>query len=215
MTQRKLVLLSDLYFDSNGELNERIQSLFQQKQQPSIGYIPSSSDPQRIYVEHTRRYYRQLGIEDLQYYDLDTEYEEGRINSLFQCDAIHLSGGNTFYFLSMLQKRNLLERLRSYVNSGGILIGVSAGSILMTPSIRLAGYGEDADENDIDLTDLRALGLVNFEFAPHWDRSEVMLQSFQEYIQLHQTKVYACPDGGAVIVENESLELFGGAAPAQ
>ncbi|PZT53497.1 Type 1 glutamine amidotransferase-like domain-containing protein [Paenibacillus silvae] len=214
MTQRKLVLLSDLlYFDSNEKLNERIQSLFQQKQ-PSIGYIPSSSDPQRIYVEHARRYYRQLGIEDVQYYDLDAEYEEGRSNPLFQCDAIHLSGGNTFYFLSLLQKRNMLERLRSYVNSGGILIGLAGGSILMTPSIRLAGFGEDADENYIDLTDLRALGLVNFEFAPHWDRSEVMLQSFQEYIQLHQTKVYACPDGGAVIVEDESLELFGGAVLA-
>lgn len=214
MTQRKLVLLSDLYFDSNDELNERIQSLFQQKQ-PSIGYIPSCSDPQRIYVEHTRRYYRQLGIEDVQYYDLDTEYEESRMDSLFQCDAIHLSGGNTFYFLSMLQKRNLLERLRSYVNSGGILIGVSAGSILMTPSIRLAGYGEDADENHLDLKDLRALGLVNFEFAPHWDGTEVMLLSFKEYAQLHQTKVYACPDGGAVVVENESLGLFGGAISAQ
>lgn len=213
MTRRKLVLLSDLYFEPNDELNERIRSLFQQ-QKPSIGYIPSCSDPQRIYVEHTRRYYRQFGIEDVQYYDLDTEYEESMLDSLFQCNAIHLSGGNTFYFLSLLQKRNLLDQLRSYVSNGGILIGVSAGSILMTPTIRMAGYGEDADENQIALTDLHALSLVNFDFAPHWNGSEEVLHTLKEYARSHQTEVYVCPDGGAVIVENESLELFGGSIPA-
>ena len=211
MTRRKLVLLSDVYFHANDRLNERIRSLFQPKQ-PSIGYIPSCSDPQRIYVEQTRRYYRQLGIEDVQYYDLDTEYEEGMLDSLFQHDAIHLSGGNTFYFLSLLQKRNVLDQLRSYVDKGGILIGVSAGSILMTPSIRLAGHGEDADENYIQLTDLQALGLVHFEFAPHWDGTEETLHALQEYAQLQQTEVYGCPDGGAVIVEDDSIERFGGAA---
>ncbi|MEK3827755.1 Type 1 glutamine amidotransferase-like domain-containing protein [Paenibacillus sp. FSL K6-1558] len=213
MAQRKLILLSDLYFERNDELNERIRSLFQHKK-PSIGYIPSCSDPQRIYVEHTRRFYRQFGMEDVQYYDLDTEYEESMLDSLFQCDAIHLSGGNTFYFLSLLQQRNRIEQLRSYVSDGGILIGVSAGSILMTPTIQIAGYGEDADENHIGLTDLQALALVDFEFAPHWDRSEEMMQSFREYAQNHQSKVYACPDGGAVVVENESLELYGGTTPA-
>jgi len=65
-----LVLLSDLVFESNDKLDQRIRSLFESAQ-PSIGYIPSCSDPERKYFEHTRRYYNQIGIDNIQYYDLD------------------------------------------------------------------------------------------------------------------------------------------------
>ncbi len=81
-----LVLLSDLVFESNDKLDQRIRSLFN-SEQPSIGYIPSCSDPERKYFEHTRRYYNQIGIDNIQYYDLDLEYEEstfGLISSVMQ-----------------------------------------------------------------------------------------------------------------------------------
>jgi dipeptidase E len=204
----KLVLLSDLVFESNHKLNQRILSLFD-SEQPPIGYIPSCSDPERRYVELTRRYYNRLGIDTMHYYDLDMEYEESTFGSIFKCDAIHLSGGNTFYFLSILQKRNVLDLLRSYVKSGGILIGVSAGSILTTPTIEIAGYGEDADENEVGLNDMKALGLVGFEFAPHWDGSEDTMDSLREYTRVNSTAVYACQDGGGVVINGESVELYG------
>lgn len=204
----KLVLLSDLYFESNDELDQRILSLFD-SEQPSIGYIPSCSDLERKYFEHTRRYYNRLGIDTMYYYDLDTEYEESIFGSIFECDAIHLSGGNTFYFLSVLQKRNALGLLRSYVKRGGILIGVSAGSILTTPTIKIAGYGKDADENNVGLNDMKALGLVDFEFAPHWDGSEDTLNSLREYTRVNRMAVYACEDGGGVVIDGESVELYG------
>nr|WP_154892335.1 hypothetical protein [Paenibacillus xylanexedens] len=60
----KLVLLSDLPFQANEELNQRILELFG-RDKPSIGYIPSCSDPERKYFEHTVRYYNQLGIENI------------------------------------------------------------------------------------------------------------------------------------------------------
>ncbi|WP_405158848.1 Type 1 glutamine amidotransferase-like domain-containing protein [Paenibacillus sp. FSL H8-0283] len=203
-----LVLLSDLAFDSNDKLDQRIRSLFD-SEQPSIGYIPSSSDPERKYFEHTRSYYNQIGIDNIQYYDIDLEYEESTFGSIIECDAIHLSGGNTFYFLSLLQKRNVVGLLRSYVKSGGILIGVSAGSILTTPTIEIAGYGEDADENKVGLNDMKALGLVNFEFAPHWDGSEDTLNSLREYTRVNRTTVYVCQDGSGVVIDGESEELYG------
>ncbi|MCL6659995.1 Type 1 glutamine amidotransferase-like domain-containing protein [Paenibacillus amylolyticus] len=203
-----LVLLSDLVFESNDKLDQRIRSLFN-SEHPSIGYIPSCSDPERKYFEHTRRYYNQIGIDNIQYFDLDLEYEERTFGSIFECDAIHLSGGNTFYFQSLLQKRNMVGLLRSYVKSGGILIGVSAGSILTTPTIEIAGYGEDADENEVGLNDMKALELVDFEFAPHWDGSEDTLDSLREYSRVNRTAVYACQDGGGLVIDCASVELYG------
>ncbi|KGP85525.1 MULTISPECIES: Type 1 glutamine amidotransferase-like domain-containing protein [unclassified Paenibacillus] len=204
----KLVLLSDLYFESNHELDQRILSLFN-SDQPSIGYIPSCSDPERKYFEHTVRYYNQLGIKSIDYYDLDLEYEENRFNTIFENDAIHLSGGNTFFFLSLLQKRTAMGLLRSYVNKGGILIGVSAGSILTTPTIEMAGYGKDADENHVGLMDKQALALVDFEFSPHWDGSEETLDSLRDYVLTNSTTIYACEDGAGIVVDGEVIELYG------
>lgn len=203
-----LVLLSGLVFESNDKLDQRILRLFN-SEQPSIGYIPSCSDPERKYFEHTKRYYNQIGIDNIQYYDLDLEYEESTFGSIFECDAIHLSGGNTFYFLSLLQKKCAWFLLRSYVKSGGILIGVSAGSILTTPTIKIAGYGEDADENEVGLNDMKALELVDFEFAPHWDGSEETLDSLREYSRVNRTAVYVCQDGGGLVMDGESVELYG------
>jgi dipeptidase E len=155
------------------------------------------------------RYYNQLGIKSIDYYDLDLEYEENRFNTIFENDAIHLSGGNTFFFLSLLQKRNAMGLLRSYVNKGGILIGVSAGSILTTPTIEMAGYGKDADENHVGLMDKQALALVDFEFSPHWDASDETLDSLRDYALTKSTTIYACKDGAGIVVDGEVIELYG------
>ncbi|MGF9697964.1 MULTISPECIES: Type 1 glutamine amidotransferase-like domain-containing protein [Paenibacillus] len=204
----KLVLLSDVYFKTNEELDQKILNLLD-CDEPSIGYIPSCSDPDRKYFEHTVRYYNQLGIESIHYYDLDLEYDQSTFERIFEADAIHLSGGNTFYFLSLLQKRNVLGLLRSYVKRGGILIGVSAGSILTTPTIEIAEYGQDADENHVDLHDKKALGLVDFEFAPHWDGEEASLDSLRDYADANAAKVYACQDGDGIVIDGEEVELYG------
>ena len=46
------------------------------------------------------------------------------------CDAIHLTGGNTFQFSYWLRERGLDAELKRYAKAGGVLIGVSAGAIL-------------------------------------------------------------------------------------
>ncbi|WP_433708407.1 Type 1 glutamine amidotransferase-like domain-containing protein [Paenibacillus illinoisensis] len=204
----KLVLLSDLPFQTNEQLNQRILELLG-RDKPSIGYIPSCSDPERKYFEHIVRYYNQLGIENIHYYDLDLEYDSSTFEQILEADAIHLSGGNTFYFLHLLQRRNVQDLLLSYVQKGGMLIGVSAGSILTTPTIEIAGYGKDADENHVGLQDKRALGLVDFEFAPHWDGEEDSLDSLRSYADTIGAEVYACQDGDGIVIDGKVIELYG------
>jgi len=90
----------------------------------------------------------------LLYFDVDKEYDEKKIEELLACDAIFLSGGNTYYFLNSLRKRKFLPKLREYVRIGGILIGVSAGSIIMSKTIDITTLH---DENTIGLKDYTAL----------------------------------------------------------
>ena len=141
------------------------------------------------------------------YFDLDHEYDAKMTDRLLACDAIHLSGGNTYRFLHSVRKRRFGPVLREYAMQGGALIGVSAGSILMTPSIRTAGLYPD--DNSDGLTNLSSLDLVGFEFFPHLDR-ERWTKALLDYSAHNDGRlVYACRDGDGIIVSGDEMQLFG------
>jgi dipeptidase E len=204
----RLVLYSDQIIEANEKVDKELLKLFN-KNNPSIAYIPSASDVSRKYYNQKVEYYRSLGITNLQYFDLDMEYDETQIRDILNCDAIHLSGGNTFYFLHTLRKRGFIELLKTYVENGGVLIGISAGSILTTKTVAIAGIGEDSDENIIGIVDFNALGIADFEFAPHFNGSEEYLELLREYAKSENTTVYACKDGDGIIVDGKDVKLIG------
>ncbi len=177
------------------------------KKSPKLAYITSQSDLQRRYFNEKVEWYKQFGIIDLLYFDVDKEYEEKKIDELLVCDAIFLSGGNTYYFLNTLKKRKFLPILIEYVWKGGILIGVSAGSIIMSKTINITAF---YDENTIGLKDYTALGLVDFEFFPHLDHNmNQFLEDLKKYSIKSNSVIYACKDGDGIIVNNHEIKFFG------
>ena len=130
-----------------------------------------------------------------------------QLPALLACDAIHLSGGDTFYFLHWLRRRGMLSVLQRYVADGGLLIGVSAGAILMTANIGIStNYGDTPLAGDPDWT---GLGLVDFAFVPHLDSHPDGIKTMQEYADRHQVTVYGCRDGDGLIVQEQQVRCIG------
>ena len=205
MTMKKLVLHSD-QIQGHKEVDLAFMELLGKKG-PRLAYIPSQSDLQRKYFNQKVEWYKQFGITDLLYFDVDKEYNEKKIDELLACDAIFLSGGNTYYFLNSLKKREFLPKLREYVRKGGILIGVSAGSIIMSKTIDITTLH---DENTIGLKDYTALGLVDFEFFPHLDHNmKQYLEDLKKYSIKSNLVIYACKDGDGIIVNDYEIKFFG------
>jgi dipeptidase E len=202
---KKLVLHSDQIHDHK-EVDLAFMELLGKKG-PRLAYIPSQSDLQRKYFNQKVEWYKQFGITDLLYFDVDKEYDEKKIDELLACDAIFLSGGNTYYFLNSLKKRNFLSVLRDYVKKGGVLIGVSAGSIIMSKTIDITTLH---DENTIGLKEYTALGLVDFEFFPHLDHNKKQfLENLKKYSIKSKSVIYACKDGDGIIVNDHEINFFG------
>lgn len=202
---RKLVLHSD-QVKGKTQMDEASLSLFNSPKS-KIAYIPSQSDLERKYFNEKVEWYKQFGITDLLYYDIDKEYDEGKKDKLLACDGIFLSGGNTYYFLNNLKNLNFLPLLRNYVKKGGVLIGVSAGSIIMSETIDITTLH---DENSTGLKDYSSLGLVNFDFFPHlnWNK-EKYLKDVVEYSKTSKSVIYACNDGDGIIVDGDNMQFFG------
>jgi len=173
---------------------------------PKIGYIPSCSDVNRKYFNERKEHYRKLGITDLIYFDLDKEYDESKLCELLTCDAIHLSGGDTYNFLKLIKKRNFDKTIIEYVNNGGILIGISAGAMIMSHNIDICWYDnlEELSNHDTD-----SLGLTNFEFMPHFERGTMGIERLIMYSRVKSTTVYACNDGEGIIVNGNEIKAIG------
>jgi dipeptidase E len=203
---RKLVLYSDQEIPENQATDQRLLALIG-KSTPMIGYIPSSSDPERFYFNQKRKYYANLGASLAYYFELDRTFNEQDLPKLLSCDAIHLSGGNTFYFLQWLKQRAMLKVLKDYVARGGVMIGVSAGAIIMTPDISTATLcGDEEPEETVDRS---ALGLVDFQFLPHFEPSIEMTTAISNPPKNYSTTLYACPDGCGIVVDGQNIEIFG------
>jgi len=205
---KKLVMYSDQIPPLADGIDKELIALLS-KSNPIIGYIPSNADPQRKYYKERQSYYSRMNMDLQVYFELDKEFRPNLLESLLSCDAIHLSGGNTYYFLHWLRKRGMLEPLRQYVKRGGMLVGVSAGSILMSPDISICPlYVDEPIEVE---TDFSSLNLVDFAFAPHYGsrRMSTTVPALRKYSREHQIVVYACQDSGGIIVTDDSVRCIG------
>jgi dipeptidase E len=193
----------------NFELDQLCMSL-SEKIRPKMTYIPSSSYESEVYFKEFVNQYAPHGVTQFIHFPIDIPYDSIIMNEAFKADIIHLAGGNTYYFLKYLRKNGLIKKLKEFVANGGILTGLSAGAIIMTPNIETAGFPDfDRDENDSNLSNLKAMNLVRFEFFPHYKSSKRYDRELINYSKSIDIPVYACPDGSGIIVEDHSIKFHG------
>jgi dipeptidase E len=112
--------------------------------------------------------------------------------------------------LKTLRKKKLLGELKKFVKRGGVLTGLSAGAILMTPKIDTASFPDhDRDDNDCKIRNFNSLNLVDFEFFPHYRNSKRYDFDLLKHSKLSKNPIYACYDGSGIIVNSGKMEFLG------
>jgi len=182
-------------------------------------YVPFTANGARTFYRRFERRYRAFGAThfdcvpaDIPELVRDSGARRRAAEKLLASDIVYLAGGNTFHFLLHLRRSGLLSVLRRFAARGGVLAGLSAGALLLTPHIGLAGYPPfDHDENECGLPESRrhALGLVQFEFFPHYCNSRRYREALLSYCQSGGRPVYACRDGSGIVVEGDCFTAHG------
>lgn len=193
--------------------NERLHEamIYTCKRRPrSMTYIPSTHENAEKFFKRAKERYKKFGIQKLVYFPVDAVFTKAEMRDALKSDVIYLAGGNTFYFMKHLRSSGFADELMKYVKRGGTLAGLSAGGLIMTPDIWLAGYPpHDADLNEVRLKDLRGLNLVNFEFYPHYTSSAKTNKLMQMYSRKTDIPIMACPDGSGIVVNGDEVTFFG------
>jgi dipeptidase E len=122
---------------------------------------------------------------------------------LAEVDVVVMSGGNTFHLLDQVRKSGFAEWLKENLEKK-VYVGISAGSIIITPSIAIASV-DNGDENLSGLTDLTGLALVNFEVSPHTPE-HVSHEGNKKYLQTTSNELYALDDQSALKVVDGTVE---------
>ncbi|KAA0546907.1 peptidase [Bacillus sp. BGMRC 2118] len=143
---------------------------------------------------------------------IDVEKEDPVL--LAQYHVVYLTGGNPFYLLSHMKKSGADKVVKRIANEGVILIGVSAGSLVLGPHLKIVHHLTPQLMQNIDLSSLYALKIVNFPMMPHYDREDLFpgSRSIEKRIIEYETKsgddVFRLKDDDALVVTNEEIKLI-------
>lgn len=146
-----------------------------------FAYLPvdGGNTPQK-YIDEWRGYAERYDAEFV-YINNSIENATAEQEKLLRCDICFISGGNTFLLLRNLRRSGLDKALKKFVQKDEfILAGASAGALVLTPTIEVCNQ-PSLDKNQVGLTDLTGLGLVDFEVWPHYVESyhSEMLEKYQ------------------------------------
>lgn len=182
-------------------LNEKTES-------KKILFIPTATnvDEYKKYIHLTQKVFEDFGYE-VENFDISVFSEETVKEKISETKIIFVSGGNTFYLLQELKKKNLISYLRKKIENGLLYIGESAGSVITAPNI---GYADIVDDKALatELNDYTGLNLVDFYVVPHFEE-EPFVESSRKVVELYKDKLdlKVINNKEVVLVENDDFRI--------
>lgn len=115
------------------------------------------------YSQLANKQFVDLGFSIVDFVDLETDLAK----DLSMYDVVYVCGGNTFKLLKFARVANFKNSVESLLKKGGVYIGVSAGSIIIGPSVEIANEVRP-DPNTVGLSDFTGFGIINTTVMPHY-----------------------------------------------
>ncbi len=128
---------------------------------------------------------------------------------LQKADVLIFEGGNTFHLINWVRKSGL-EKILSKLLKTRVYVGISAGSILVNPRIKLVPE-ERLESFEPKGSVQEGLGLVSFGIRPHVNRRSFPDMRFSKLKQLAKKTVmpfYAIDDDTAISVDGKKIRVI-------
>ena len=199
-----MILTSSLY--ESIELVKKF--LDKNTESKEILFIPTATnvDEYKKYIHLTQKAFEDFGYE-VENFDVSIFSEEIAKEKLSEAKTVFISGGNTFYLLQELKRKNLTSYLKERIENGLLYIGESAGSVIAAPDIEYASIVDDKTLAT-ELDDYTGLNLVDFYIVPHFEE-EPFVESSRNTVELYKDKLdlKLINNKEAILVENNNFRI--------
>ena len=202
---KNVILTSSLY--ESIELVKKF--LDKNTESKKILFIPTATnvDEYKKYIHRTHNAHEDFDYE-VEKFDVSVFSEEIVKEKLSEAKIVFISGGNTFYLLQELKRKNLTSYLKERIENGLLYIGESAGSVIAAPDIEYASVIDDKTVAT-ELDDYTGLNLVDFYIVPHFEE-EPFVESSRNTVELYKDKLdlKLINNKEAILVENNNFTII-------
>ena len=152
-------------------------------------------------IKEKKRLY-ELGF-DITEFDLAEKTPKETGKALDEADTIFVTGGQPYYLLKEMRNSGFADLAKEKLTNK-VYIGASAGSYVVCPNIEMGSWKRE--KRKFDLTDLTALGLVDFMvFAHYEEKYETLLE---EKKKTAEYEVFGISDTQAISVVGGKREFI-------
>ena len=194
----KLALTSDFPSTPNPDVLAQIRAA---SASPRIAWISPTTSTGRERFPAAQTLFRSLGVEGLEYCDIDEEPNQSQLNRLDEYDVVYLTGGDPVVFHRNLRQHGLGERLRACMGAGRLLVAASGGAMQLTKNISLFRLLSGTVDDVLGAyAEYEGLSVVDYELLPHLNRLDPsFIERVREYSAHLLHDVVALADGAALI----------------
>ena len=199
---KRIVLFSQPSPKNIGELEKNI--FVTDMENKVVAYIPANGHlTKQIHTD----YWSDMADRNKAEFVFVDNMQKGEEEKINRANILIISGGNTYELLNNLKISGLDKAIINFAKKENfVLAGFSAGAIVMSPQINIAGEpsGIDPtdlmDENLVGLTDLTGLNIIDFEVWPHY-YEEYDKERLDQYQEKCPNKVMTLGDDEVKVVE--------------
>jgi len=172
-----------------------------------LAYIPTAANGELPYGDWSKGETWNLLNQKYQVKITLAQLEEYRDKSVLKHlrnqDIIWFAGGSCSYLIYWILRCEIDKFLPELLEKGAIYVGSSAGSMVTAPTLDLAEWYPG--EPEIGAHYLPGLGLVDFDFFPHFE--DALLPELKKWYR--GKKMYLLKNGDAITVENKKVTVLG------
>ena len=124
-------------------------------------------------------------------------------------DVILVEGGNVYHLIYWFNKSGLSQLLSELLKTK-VYVGISAGSLIVTPSLINADFEKPAVQDIGEAIFDQGLSLVNFMIAPHINNSyfpEYTFENLKKQSKNYQHPIYGLDDNSAIKIDGDKVEV--------
>ena len=202
-----------IFLTSNGLTSEELRSEFItaiQGKGNRCAIIPTAMEKDKDHdqwLAQTKDSLEQYGLGCDYFYFGQHENEK-----LYDYDVVYICGGNVFYLMQMIKQCCAEEILRKTAQEK-VVVGVSAGSLIMQKDLELIRDLIPRMNKRVKLKDLTALDITNnIEHLPHKTRYIGIIDAFEKRVKTYERKVghkvICLEDGQGIIIDGENHRII-------
>jgi len=192
-------------------LSDLLQKPFEESK---IAFIPTAanleSGDKKDWLIKDLEKLKELKFNSIDIVDISALPKEIWLERLKEVDIFYVEGGNTYHLMHWFNESGLSEILSELLKTK-IYIGVSAGTVVATPSLLNSKSEAKFVEKISKKISHKGLGLIDFMVEPHINSvwfPESTFENLEKQSKNYQYPIYGIDDNTAIKIDDNKIEII-------